>query len=236
MAGTEGEAVSRAGGQAALAPRCAWGSLGCVYFAAPWWSARPPAPNAPWRTPIHAHGRLLPRWPMQSLCTLRNHCRQWPRNTRYQADATPYLGRTCTGWIAPTLCWRTHSITSSARASTVTGTSSPSIFATFELMIHFILGRRLYWQLSRVFAPEDAIDVAGRASELIDIIRPIGDQAASSNEVTSSVDRGEFVPGGHRDDQFDEPPSRGRASRSDRHSIHARTHRSIARSRSRCLR
>ena len=23
------------------------------------------------------------------------------RNTRYQADATPYLGRTSTGWIAP---------------------------------------------------------------------------------------------------------------------------------------
>ena len=38
---------------------------------------------------------------MQLLCTLRNHCRQGPRNTRYQADATPYLGRTCTGWIAP---------------------------------------------------------------------------------------------------------------------------------------
>src|SRR5215470_7588912 len=41
--------------------------------------------------------------PMQSLCTLRNRCRQRPRNTRYQADATPYLGRTCTGWIAPAL-------------------------------------------------------------------------------------------------------------------------------------
>jgi hypothetical protein len=41
--------------------------------------------------------------PMQSLCTLRTHCRQWPRNTRYQADATPYLGRTCTGRIAPAL-------------------------------------------------------------------------------------------------------------------------------------
>ena len=27
--------------------------------------------------------------PMQSLCTLRKHCRQWPRNTRYQVDATP---------------------------------------------------------------------------------------------------------------------------------------------------
>src|SRR5262245_20733134 len=40
---------------------------------------------------------------MQSLCMLRNHCHQWPRNTRYQADATPYLGRTFTGWIAPAL-------------------------------------------------------------------------------------------------------------------------------------
>ena len=40
---------------------------------------------------------------MHSLCTLRDHCRQWPRNTRYQADATPYLGRTSTGWIAPAL-------------------------------------------------------------------------------------------------------------------------------------
>src|ERR1700738_4185707 len=55
--------------------------------------------------------------PVQSLCTLRNHCRQWPRNTRYQADATPYLGRTFTGWIAPALCWRTYSITSSVSAS-----------------------------------------------------------------------------------------------------------------------
>ena len=52
---------------------------------------------------------------MQSLCTLRNHCHQRPRNTRYQADATPYLGRTCTGWITPACGWRTYSITSWAR-------------------------------------------------------------------------------------------------------------------------
>src|SRR5215207_2225520 len=39
--------------------------------------------------------------PMQSLCTLRSQRRHWLRNTRYQADATPYLGRTSTGWIAP---------------------------------------------------------------------------------------------------------------------------------------
>jgi hypothetical protein len=35
--------------------------------------------------------------PMQWLCTLRNHCRQWSRNTRYQADATPDLARAFTG-------------------------------------------------------------------------------------------------------------------------------------------
>jgi hypothetical protein len=28
--------------------------------------------------------------PMQSLCTLRDHCRQWPRNTRYQAANSFY--------------------------------------------------------------------------------------------------------------------------------------------------
>src|SRR6516225_11085072 len=63
--------------------------------------------------------------PVQSLCTLRNRCRQRPRNTRYQADATPYLGRTCTGWIAPACGWRTYSITSSTTASSDGGTSCP---------------------------------------------------------------------------------------------------------------
>ena len=48
---------------------------------------------------------------MQSLCTLRNHRRRWPRNTRYQAGAAPYLGRTFTGRNAPACGWRTRSIT-----------------------------------------------------------------------------------------------------------------------------
>jgi hypothetical protein len=30
-----------------------------------------------------------------------------------------YLGRTFTGWIAPAFGWRTYSITSSARASSI---------------------------------------------------------------------------------------------------------------------
>src|SRR5262249_28071167 len=72
--------------------------------------------------------------PMQSLCTLRVHCRQWPRNTHYQAGATPYLGRTFTGWIAPACGWRTPSITSSARASSCGGTSRPSALAVLRLI------------------------------------------------------------------------------------------------------
>jgi hypothetical protein len=39
--------------------------------------------------------------PTRLLCTLRRGRRLPRRNTRYQAGATPYLGRTSTGWIAP---------------------------------------------------------------------------------------------------------------------------------------
>src|SRR5437763_3613458 len=66
---------------------------------------------------------------MQSLCTLRTRCRQRPRNTRYQAGATLYFDR-----IAPACGWRTYSITSSARASNVGGTESPSVLAVLRLM------------------------------------------------------------------------------------------------------
>src|SRR5262249_18588885 len=72
--------------------------------------------------------------PMQSLCTLRVHCRQWPRNTHYQAGATPYLGWTFTGWIAPACGWRTHSITSLARAANAFDTETPRRAAALRLI------------------------------------------------------------------------------------------------------
>jgi hypothetical protein len=37
----------------------------------------------------------------------------------------------------------------------------------------FVLRRRLYWQVGRLLALEDAIDIAGRAAERIDCIRSI---------------------------------------------------------------
>ena len=59
---------------------------------------------------------------MQSLCTLRNHCRQWPRNTRYQAGAHSLLGPDFHRLDGSSFAWRTHSITSSARARSAGGT------------------------------------------------------------------------------------------------------------------
>ena len=52
-----------------------------------------------------------------------------------------------------------------------------------EIEHRFVLGRRLHRQVCRLLAFEDAIDVAGRAPVLIDWIRPVGNQAATGNEV-----------------------------------------------------
>jgi hypothetical protein len=43
--------------------------------------------------------------------------------------------RTCTGWIAPACGWRTYSMISSARPSSVIGKVMPSAFADLRLMI-----------------------------------------------------------------------------------------------------
>src|SRR5262249_27797326 len=50
-------------------------------------------------------------------------------------------------------------------------------------------------------ALEDAIDVASRESELVNNIRPIGDQAAVGDVESSVVDRRQFVMSRERDDQ-----------------------------------
>ena len=60
-----------------------------------------------------------------------------------------------------------HSITSSARASSVGGTSRPSALAVLRLIDQLVLGRRLHRQVGRLLALEDAVDVAGRAPVLV---------------------------------------------------------------------
>src|SRR5882757_9453568 len=107
--------------------------------------------------------------PMQLLCTLRDHCRCGPRNTRYQADATPYLGRTSTGWIAPALpgaLTRSPRRRGPARLPAHRGRVPCGLGVRHK----FVFGRRLYWQVGRLFTLEDAIDVAVRAAVLFDFI------------------------------------------------------------------
>ena len=81
------------------------------------------------------------------------------------------------------------------------------------------LGRRLNRQVGRLLALEDAIDAAGRLPVLVDVIRPIGDQATVGGEGTFEVDRRQLVPRRQDDDQLTmnrQPP--GSTTRSDRHS------------------
>src|SRR5262249_41325336 len=133
--------------------------------------------------------------PMQSLCTLRDHCRQWPRNTRYQADATPYLGRTSTGWIAPAYGWRTHSIPSSARASKVGGTVGPSILAVWALMtISNLVG--CWTGRSAGLAPlKNLVDVVSSTPRQVSEIRPVGDEATGCHKFSNSMKRRQLLPG-----------------------------------------
>src|SRR5262249_31940721 len=45
----------------------------------------------------------------------------------------------------------------------------------------FVFGRRLHGKIGRLFTLEDAVDVAGGLPELVEEIRPIGDQTAGSD-------------------------------------------------------
>ena len=48
----------------------------------------------------------------------------------------------------------------------------PSALAVLKLIASLVLGRRLYRQVGRLLALKDAIDVAGRAPVLVNIIGP----------------------------------------------------------------
>src|SRR5262245_44653666 len=66
----------------------------------------------------------------------------------------------------------------------------------------FVLGRGLYRQVGGLLAPEDAVDVARGVLVLVDVISPIGDQAAAGDEEAIVIHRREFVPRHQRDDQM----------------------------------
>src|SRR6266702_5281850 len=62
-----------------------------------------------------------------------------------------------------------------------------------EIDDQFVLGRRLYRKIRRLFALEDAIDVASRAPVLVHAVRTIGNQTTGSYEGAVRVDCGQAV-------------------------------------------
>ena len=95
-----------------------------------------------------------------------------------------------------------HSITSSARASSVGGIVEAERLGGFQIDHQLVLGRGLHWQVGGFLAFEDAIDVGCRAPVLVDKIGPEGNQAAGGDEEAFVVDRGQLVAGRQRDDQI----------------------------------
>ena len=59
-----------------------------------------------------------------------------------------------------------------------------------EIDYQLVLGRRLYRQVRWLLALEDAIDIARRLPELIEVIRTVRDQASIDDMESSVVDGG----------------------------------------------
>src|SRR5262245_63297209 len=130
---------------------------------------------------------------MPSRCTLRDHCRQWPRNTRYQADATPYLGRSSTGWIAPACGWRTHSIHLVGAAEQRRRHREAECPGGLEVDDQLHLRGLLDRQISRLFAFENSSGVNADLSIVIRLTGSVAQQAAGRGERAILMDRGHRV-------------------------------------------
>ena len=95
-----------------------------------------------------------------------------------------------------------HSITSSARASSDGGHGEAECLGGLEVDHQLEIGRQLDRQIGRLLAFEDAINIAGRATVLVEPIDPVGDQAAGGDIRAVGVGRGQFVPRRKSDDQI----------------------------------
>jgi len=95
--------------------------------------------------------------------------------------------------------------------------------AVLRLITSSYFGGILHRHVGWLLAPEDAIDVAGRAPELVNRISPVGDKTTLDNEVAERVDRGQLLPSRQRDDQVT-MNRRRRASGDDQPAIRAARH------------
>src|SRR6516162_10100951 len=63
-----------------------------------------------------------------------------------------------------------------------------------EIDHQLVFGRRLYRHITWFFPLENAINVFCRATEWVDPIRAVGNQAAGDDKLTRAVDGGQLVP------------------------------------------
>src|SRR5262249_3305894 len=77
-----------------------------------------------------------------------------------------------------------------------------------EVDDQLVLGWCLHRQVGWLLALEDAIDVTGSETVIVEVIGPIGDQPAASHEGAFVVDCGQLVPGRERDNEIAMPLGR----------------------------
>src|SRR5262249_45028066 len=66
-----------------------------------------------------------------------------------------------------------------------------------------VFGRRLHGQISGLLPLEDAVDVTGCLSELVNDVRPVRDQAPTGPDIKiASIDSGQLVAGSNGDDEI----------------------------------
>src|SRR6516164_7956703 len=71
-----------------------------------------------------------------------------------------------------------------------------------DIDYQLVLGRHLHRQVGRFLAPEDTIDVAGSATQLIDSAGAVADQAAIFDEESERIDGRQPVARRKPDNQF----------------------------------
>src|SRR4030095_15252800 len=114
---------------------------------------------------------------MQLLCTLRDHCRQWPRNTRYQAGRYPLLGPDFHR-LDRTSFWLAHSFDHlvGEHEHLIGGTEAERLCG-FEVNDQLELGWLDDRQVCWLFAFEDAPGIAADLAPRFGLAGSIADQS-----------------------------------------------------------
>src|ERR1700747_3417800 len=121
------------------------------------------------------------------------------RNTRYQADATPYLGRTCTGWIAPACL--AHSFDHLVGDGEQRRRNREAERLRGLEVDHQLEFRGLHHRkVSRLLALENPPDINANLSIGIDETGAVAHQAARCGKVAPNVQRGNRMARRERDD------------------------------------